>query len=305
VNGFCIWLTGIPSAGKTTVANRLQAYLERHTGLPSTVLDGDEVRENITIGLGFSDEDRNENVRRVGWMARKIVESGGIAIVSMISPYYKAREEAIEAMRPRCMEVYVKCSLKKAMERDPKELYIKAVRGEIERVTGWDAPYEEPLDNDYTIDMDDPHYDLDEETAAVVNLAIHYGWAPALQTSLFIGRWSPFHNGHKYIIDKEADGPISIGVRQTPLSEFDPWPVHKRIEMIQAVYPNAYVFAMPDIKSVNIGRLVGYEVNRHEVPEDVQGISATAVREMISAGNTDWMQFVPPEVAPHLQRMPQ
>ena len=115
------------------------------------------------------------------------------------------------------------------------------------------------------------------------------------KTALFIGRWSPFHNGHKYIIDQaiEAGKQVSIGVRRSE----DAWSVGDRIKMIQAVYPDATVFPMVDIESVNIGRLVGYDVNRYDVPEDIHGISATKIRNLMADSDDSWMDFVPDAVA--------
>ena len=127
MNGFAVWFSGIPSAGKSTLAEALKKRLEKDFGLPSTILDGDEIRENITKGLGFSDKDRYENVTRVGWMAARIVEAGGIAIVAMVSPAADARRAARKLIgEDNVHQIHVDCSLKGAIERDVKGLYAKA-----------------------------------------------------------------------------------------------------------------------------------------------------------------------------------
>lgn len=118
---------------------------------------------------------------------------------------------------------------------------------------------------------------------------------------LYIGRWQPFHNGHKYIIDKAlgVGKSVLIAVRDTPLTDSDPYTVQERIEMIEAVYQDqdVKVIPIPDIESVNIGRKVGYEVVRYDVPEDIAGISATDIRDCMTHGSQEWKERVPKAVA--------
>lgn len=293
MKGFCVWFSGIPSAGKSTLANSLKKRLEKDFGLPSTILDGDEIRENITKGLGFSDKDRFENVTRVGWMAARIVEAGGIAIVAMVSPAADARQAARNLIGDdNVYQVFVNCSLKGAIERDVKGLYAKAQRGEIKGLTGYDAEYQEP---ETGIDITTEHCTVEAATDYLIQQLQVENFLSEGKTALFIGRWSPFHNGHKYIIEQAIkDGKrVAIGVRRSE----DQWSVGDRIKMIQAVYPDAIVFPMVDIESVNIGRLVGYDVNRYDVPADIHGISATEIRRLMAEGNDEWKKRVPPEVA--------
>ena len=138
-----LWFTGLSGAGKTTlcqaVAQRLSAL-----GFPVAVLDGDEVRETISAGLGYSRPDREENVRRITAAAHGLVESGVITLVAAISPYYKMRLEARNRLG-RFVEIYVKASLATCIERDPKRLYRRAMVGEIECFTGISDPYEPPF----------------------------------------------------------------------------------------------------------------------------------------------------------------
>ena len=134
--GFTIWLTGLSGAGKSTIARRLEAALTDR-GRHVEVLDGDEVRENLSKGLGFSRGDRDTNIRRIAYVAKLVSRSGGVAITAAISPYRATRNEARAQMAPGAfVEVYVHCPLDELVQRDPKGLYAKALRGEIAHFTG-------------------------------------------------------------------------------------------------------------------------------------------------------------------------
>jgi adenylylsulfate kinase len=144
--GFVLWLTGLSGAGKTTLAGRLAPEL-RARGLRVEVLDGDEVRTNLSKGLGFSKEDRDTNVRRIGYVARLLARNGVAAITAAISPYAEVRGEvrrAAYADGSDFVEVYVECPLDVLAERDVKGLYKKALAGEIQGFTGVSDPYEAP-----------------------------------------------------------------------------------------------------------------------------------------------------------------
>src|ERR1700704_4267399 len=148
--GFVVWLTGLSGAGKSTIANALKAELElrgRHVEL----LDGDEVRTHLSKGLGFSKEDRDTNIRRIGYVARLVARSGGVAITAAISPYREVRDE-VRAETPRFVEVYVSRPLDTLVEPDVKGLYRKALAGEIANFTGVSDPYEEPVHPELVVD---------------------------------------------------------------------------------------------------------------------------------------------------------
>jgi len=141
--GLTVWLTGLPSAGKSTIARRLAVLLQEN-GQRVIVLDGDEVRERLNKGLGFSKEDRDENVRRIAYVARLLSEAGAVAIVAAISPYRAARDAA-RAEIGRFAEIHVDCPIEECIRRDVKGLYKKALAGTLEHFTGVSDPYEPPL----------------------------------------------------------------------------------------------------------------------------------------------------------------
>src|SRR5438874_10709434 len=141
--GFILWFTGLSGAGKSTLAGRLAEEFKRR-GYRFEVLDGDEVRTHLSKGLGFSKEDRDTNIRRIGYVARLVARSGGVAITAAISPYRDVRDE-VRAQTPNFVEVFVRAPLDTLVERDVKGLYRKAIAGEIANFTGVSDPYEEPL----------------------------------------------------------------------------------------------------------------------------------------------------------------
>ena len=152
--GLVIWLTGLSGAGKTTLARSLSGQLGA-AGLLVETLDGDEVRENLSRGLGFSQEDRNTNVNRIGFVARLLARNGVVVLGAAISPYRQSRDDVrrrIEADDVRFIEVFVRCPLETLVERDVKGLYARALAGEILHFTGVSDPYEEPLAPDITVD---------------------------------------------------------------------------------------------------------------------------------------------------------
>lgn len=144
--GFVLWFTGLSGSGKTTLSKLVEErLLER--GVKVEVLDGDEVRTNLSKGLGFSKEDRDTNIRRIGYVAKLLSRNGVCAITAAISPYREIRDEVRKSVEKRAtfVEVYCECPIEKLAERDVKDLYKKAIAGEIKNFTGVSDPYEPPL----------------------------------------------------------------------------------------------------------------------------------------------------------------
>ncbi|MED1953272.1 adenylyl-sulfate kinase [Brevibacillus centrosporus] len=140
-----IWFTGLSGAGKSTLANAVEHELHQR-GVASYVLDGDNIRHGLNRGLGFSAEDRKENIRRIGEVAKLFVDAGVITLTAFISPYLEDRALARSLVAEgEFIEVYVKCSLEECERRDVKGLYEKARKGEIGQFTGISSPYEEPI----------------------------------------------------------------------------------------------------------------------------------------------------------------
>lgn len=156
ITGTTIWLTGLSGAGKSTLADALAPRL-RERGLLVEILDGDEIRTNLSKGLGFSKEDRDTNIHRIGYVARLLSRNGVVVIAAAISPYREIRDEIraqIEAEQAVFIEVHVTASLETLVERDVKGLYKKAIAGEITQFTGISDPYEPPLKAEVTINSD-------------------------------------------------------------------------------------------------------------------------------------------------------
>jgi len=147
--GFVLWFTGLSGAGKSTISNLIEARL-RAAGAKVELLDGDIVRTHLSKGLGFSKEDRDINIRRIGFVSELLARHGVIVIVAAISPYRAVREE-VRSTIPHFVEVYVECPIEVLAERDVKGLYKKALAGEIPHFTGVSDPYEPPLHPEITV----------------------------------------------------------------------------------------------------------------------------------------------------------
>lgn len=148
---FVLWFTGLSGSGKSTLANAVEKQLFE-TGHNVIVLDGDNIRHGLCSDLGFTEEDRHENMRRVGEVSKLFVESGMIVLAAFVSPYLEDRE-LVRSRLPHgdFYEVYCECDLSVCEERDPKGLYARARKGEIENFTGISAPYEEPIKPDMVV----------------------------------------------------------------------------------------------------------------------------------------------------------
>jgi adenylyl-sulfate kinase len=150
--GFTVWFTGLSGSGKSTLAELLVDVLEQR-GHRYELLDGDVVRTHLSKGLGFSKEDRDTNILRIGWVAERLTYHGAAVVCSAISPYREARDQVRRSI-PSFVEVYVKCSVEECARRDVKGLYEKALRGEITGFTGVDDPYEPPESPELVVDTE-------------------------------------------------------------------------------------------------------------------------------------------------------
>ncbi|MCB9899001.1 MAG: adenylyl-sulfate kinase [Planctomycetes bacterium] len=172
--GFTIWFTGLSGAGKTTLAKRVQKVLLKR-GMNVELLDGDVVRTNLSKGLGFSKEDRDTNIRRIGFVASLLARNHAVCIAAAISPYQSIRDE-VRGMHSHFVEVYTACSIDKLEERDTKGLYKKARAGEIKGFTGIDDPYEAPVNPEVFIDTETET--IDDSTMKIVRHLEQRGLIP-------------------------------------------------------------------------------------------------------------------------------
>jgi adenylylsulfate kinase len=151
--GFTIWFTGLSCSGKTTLSRMVEAELKKRGVTHIEVLDGDIIRTHLSKGLGFSKEDRDTNIKRIGFVCKLLSRNGVIAIVAAISPYREVRDYNRKEIG-NFVEVYCQCSMEVCIQRDVKGLYQKALAGEIKNYTGIDDPYEEPLNPEVVLDTD-------------------------------------------------------------------------------------------------------------------------------------------------------
>jgi adenylyl-sulfate kinase len=174
--GFTIWFTGLSGAGKTTISDAIEPLLRERGINKLEKLDGDVVRTHLSKGLGFSKEDRDTNIRRIGWVAEVLTRNGVCVLASAISPYRDIRDE-VRGNVGNFVEVYVRCSIPELTRRDVKGLYEKALKGEIQNFTGISDPYEEPLDPEVIVDSE--LEELEESVAKVLARLEALGYIPS------------------------------------------------------------------------------------------------------------------------------
>ena len=152
--GAVVWITGLPSSGKSSLAHEVERRLFE-LGCNSYVLDGDNIRHRLNKDLGFSPEDRTENIRRISEVANLLTEAGVIVLTAFISPYQEDRDQARALNDPGSFfQVFCKCSIEECERRDPKGLYLRARKGELPEFTGVSAPYEEPRNPEIVVEAD-------------------------------------------------------------------------------------------------------------------------------------------------------
>ena len=174
--GFTVWFTGLSGAGKTTLSDAIEPLLRERGITKLEKLDGDVVRTHLSKGLGFSKEDRDTNIRRIGWVAEVLTRNGVCVLASAISPYREVRDENRRNIGS-FVEVYVRCSIPELTRRDVKGLYEKALKGEVKNLTGVSDPYEEPLNPEITVDSETEA--VAESVAKIMSKLEGLGYVPA------------------------------------------------------------------------------------------------------------------------------
>lgn len=294
-----IQMTGLSGAGKTTVSYNVKRELERR-GLRTEVIDGDEYRATLCKDLGFSREDRIENIRRLAFVGQKLSQHGVIVILSAINPYDEVRRE-VKANLPAAKTVWLDCDLETLKQRDTKGLYRRALLldGDPEKLanlSGVNDPFEAPTDADLILKTDrETESESTENLLRFIleNIAQKRAKTPR---ALFIGRWQPFHNGHRWLIDQKLklNLPVLIAVRDVEPDEQNPLTTDQTVEILRRFYDgkDVEIIVIPDIESVNFGRKVGYEVNEFTPPEEIGNISATEIRDGLRKKDDAWKEKV-------------
>jgi len=286
-----ILLTGLPCAGKTTIAK------EFHRLLPGSVLlDGDEVRKTINKDLAFTKKDREENLRRVVEMTKLVSRSSEYVILSFVSPYENIRtymKNAFEKEGIKFYEVFVNAPLKVCIQRDVKGMYQKAIDKKIPHFTGITDPYDVPKNADLVCYTDKETIEESvDKLFGLIRVA-----NPLKKHAVFIGRWTPFHKGHfeimRKVYEEDPSRPLLVLVRER---EIEHWSSKARKEMVETSLRKmnipATVQIIPDIDSVNWGRDVGYTPRMISVDNKVAVISGTDIRNRLKANDPSWKQYV-------------
>lgn len=257
------WLTGLPCSGKTTIANELAKKLG------AEVLDGDILRE-LTQNNDFSKEGRIKHMKRVAITANLLSKYTNV-VVALVSPIREIREEI--KRKYGFFEIFISCNLDECKRRDVKGMYAKALCGEIENFTGIQDPYEEPLNPDVIVDTKSTT--VEQCVSKILSIANNNA------NALLIGRWQPLHQGHNWLIDQvSAKGyNVILGIRNTPISENNPYNSNERIKMIKDAHGNKIDYiVIPDLGAVFYGRDVGYKVEELIPPAEIGKVSATEIR---------------------------
>lgn len=296
-----LWFTGLSGAGKTTLGKLLLNKIHKYEKI--LILDGDEVRKGLNSDLGYSMQDRIENIRRVSYTAKILDDNGFIVIVTLISPTCKSRQLAREILGDNFFEIFIKCNINICIERDVKGLYKKAIAGKIKEFTGISSIYEEPTNPDLIVDTE--KLSVEESLNIILRfltqnniidfdfdeywLKRNFGGnrlnLSKKQYAVFIGKWQPFHKGHQELINNKLKNniPVLIMVRDIPRGNNNFLSTKEVVEMIKENYKQkkdlVKVTVIPDIESINFGRNVGYEVNEYIPNNEIEAISATKIRD--------------------------
>jgi len=270
-----VWFTGLSGAGKTTIA---VSAADRYG---CEVLDGDTIRDFFS-NRDFSREGRERHLLGVARMAAMIARHTHV-LCSFITPYEDVRRRIMDILPPGSVMVHVSTPLAICEDRDVKGLYAKARSGEIENFTGISDPFDHPACADLTLESTGT---VGHSVSDMVAQLAHLFEKP--KAVLLPGRWQPLHLGHEWLIQRELDAGkrVVVGIRDTPVSDSDPYSAELRKRMIEYRYQDEDVEAwiMPDIEAISYGRKVGYEVREAaDIPPEVFAVSATGVRDGLRA----------------------
>ena len=271
MSNIVIWMTGLSGAGKTTIA------VAASNRFGCEVLDGDTIRDFFKNN-DFSKEGRERHLLGVAKMANMMSKHTPV-ICSFITPYEETRTKILEILPKGSVMVHVSTSLEVCEDRDVKGLYAKARSGEIQNFTGVSDPFEYPSCAHLTLDSSgDDGQTVDD---MVDGLAKFFEKPKAV---LLPGRWQPLHVGHEWLIQQELDKGkrVVVGIRDTPITDSDPYSAVMRKRMIEHRYAgeNVVAWIMPDIEAISYGRKVGYAVREaSDIPPEVFTVSATGVRK--------------------------
>jgi adenylylsulfate kinase len=292
-------MTGLSGAGKTTLSRNVKKELMA-LGHRVEIIDGDEYRSALCKDLGFSKEDRFENIRRLGFVGKTLTRNGVIVLLAAVNPYEEIRREIV-AGSPDVKTVWIDCDLETLKARDTKGLYRRALLPDdhpdkLHNLTGINDPFENPQDADLIIKTDSET--IDESTAKLTDLILRSveGNTNKQPRAFFIGRWQPFHNGHKWLIEQKLNKQISvlIAVRDVEPDAQNPLTTSQTVEILHKIYESedVEIITIPNIESVNFGRGVGYEINEFTPPPEIGSISATEIRELLRNKSDEWKQYV-------------
>jgi adenylylsulfate kinase len=240
------------------------------------VLDGDTIRD-FFANRDFSREGRERHLLGVAKMAKMISKHTDV-VCSFITPYEEVREKILEILPDHALMIHVSTSLEVCEQRDVKGLYSKARSGEIENFTGISDPFDEPKCAHLTLNSNGEDGNSIDD---MVNQLAHLFEKP--KVVLLPGRWQPLHVGHEWLIQRELDQGkrVVVGIRDTPVTDSDPYSSDMRKRMVEYRYQgeNVEAWIMPDIEAISYGRKVGYEVREaDDIPAEVFAVSATDVR---------------------------
>jgi adenylylsulfate kinase len=295
-----IQLTGLSGAGKTTLSNNVKEELQE-LGFKVEIIDGDEYRKILCKDLGFSKEDRDENIRRLGFVGITLANNDVIVLLAAINPYEEIRHE-LKSKSNLVKTVWIDCDLETLIVRDTKGLYKRTLLPDdnpdkLSNLTGVNDPFDIPEHPDLIIKTNqETEIESTQKLLSFILSNIKTSNNNVNPRALFIGRWQPFHNGHKWLINQKLSQkiPVLIAVRDKEPDMHNPLTTRQVVELLKKMYEgeDVKIIIIPDIESINFGRSVGYQINEFVPPTDIETISATEIRRYIKEGSEIWKEKV-------------